>query len=523
VKRFNYKLWYLIGQLWLAVASCFGADNRSAAALSLAGYHEFEPAQNSQFVRWIYNPTGSTEDYHGYLVAINTAINHYEKSYTAPHVVAKDGTSLIPVDFTKLSDDPKEILRLLAVWDSLAAIDPHFHERLLVDGEWRIRPARYLEEVGLELEGIFPRLSNGRPKLTLPVAYGPWVLKMMLASIEGGQYLTFRGLTPGKTTLNDYLASRGAPLPKKGIEQLGLISHVTGKARAIRYYQGGDVRPTASRALVFITDDIFDENTDRRSNPFSSLLNVKPDGHEVFVVLPNGWIEFTLFNGNGVLVAEAPMGSPKFLVSDNRVPAPFSPRLHGAISCLRCHAPFDGYQPAQNEVADRIRSFGVLAESLSGDALQQFRELKQIGALYQAKQLDINSVLQDARDGFCRRVSEVTGLADAEAAKIGCGYVSDIYGDYDFKWVDAKIALERAGVTLPKEDPLGIKTMQALIPKDIPPGFYDIEALDTISHLATTSDVVEDKQLKKVPLKIHPRQWEKAVATIQLRILEVKQ
>lgn len=473
---------------------------------------------NRPFVRTIWN-TGGDEQYKALTIAINTALNHSARSYVPPEVVAKNGTRLLLLDFTKFSDDVKEINRLLEVWDRLSIQDPFFHELFIDGNRTRVRFAGYLAEVSGRFDVLF---GDPRPTLRMPVAYGPWALVKMLASVDGGQYLAFRGLTPGKTKLNDYLASRECPIPTKGVERIGLISRVTGKARGIAYYQGSSTRPTAGRSLVFITDDIFDENNDPNSDPFHALARIRPDGHEVFVVLPNGWIEFTLFNGDGVLVAEAPMGSPKFLVSDNRVPAPFSPRLHGAISCLRCHASDDGYKPAQNEVADRLRTFGILANSLSKSASGLFADLKKIGDLYQAKQFEIDAVLQDARDGFDRRVFEVTGINDPHAAKLGCDHVTTVYNGHEYEWVSAALALTRAGVELPQGDPDGTKLMARLA---LPPSpeLYPPEALDTMLHLATLSEVTTAGKVAKVPLKVHVRQWEGASNTINRRLQEIQE
>lgn len=515
---------FLAAAIGSLLGVCSSAQTpQSAAAFAGVAYDGIQPQANKHFIRWIWNESGTPEEYQAHLIAINTALNHSSVSFSAPMIVSEDKTiSLIPIDFTKLADDPKEVLRLLAVWDRLAIQDWCFHVHLKDVN--RIRPAEHLGEVGLDLEAMFP-LAHGKVQLTLPIAHGAWVHAKMLSNVDGGQYLAFRGLTPGKTTLESYLSSRGASFEtaKKlnAVERLGLISHVTGKPRGINYYQAQGVRPTAGRALVFITDDIFDENLNPNSNPFSSLVDSNPDGREVFVVLPNGWIEYTLFDGKGVLVSEAPMGSPKFLVSDNRVPQPFAPRLHGAISCIRCHGPNDGYQPAQNEVADRIRAFGFLPSELQAD--KRFEELKTVGFLYQAKQFEIDAVLQDARDGFDRRVFEVTGINDPHAAKIGCEHVTALYNGYEHVWVDAKMMLASVGIReLPKDDPHGVNTIRQLVPTGEALAFYPKESVDTLLHLATVSTVVVNNKQTEVPLKIGRRQAEQAHHTLMLQAQRVK-
>lgn len=505
-----YALVFAAG--FTAGAVGFGATPKAAASFAADAYDRVEV--NRPFVRWIWNESGTPDDYNALVIAINTALNTSETSYVPPRVDA-EGIQLLLVDFTKLgSGEPQEINRLLHEWDKLAIQDKHFHVHDRLHN--RIRPSVFLEDVGHRLETI---AQGGVNKLTLPLAYGPWIHAKMLASVDGGAYLNFRGLIPGKTTLAEYLESREARIPKKGVERLALISHVTGKARGITYYQGQGVRSTAGRALVFITDDIFDENANPNSDPFHALKSSNPDGHEVFVVLPSGWIEFTLWNGQGVLVSEAPMGSPKFLVSDHRVPEPFAPRLHGAVSCLRCHAANDGYQPAQNEVADRLRAFGVLAGSLKGHA---FTDLKKIGELYQAKQFEIDDVLHDARDGFSRRVFEVTGIQGPRPAKIGCDNVAALYSRYEYTWVDAKLALARAGVELAKDDPQGLKAMARLaLPEN--PELYPPEILDIMLHLATESTITENGKQSRVPLKVTVRQWESAADTINRRLQEIQE
>jgi len=472
---------------WLAHALLFAAPAIPAVAAHAAMQHP-----RTEFTRFLW--LRSPQDYAAVAMTINVAVNQSSVEY-APPVVANGMLAL--VDLAQLADDEKQLARVVATWDWLAFFDPYFHLRADIRDKAVVVPAPHL---GIAMPvGLVYRAD--------------WFVAKSLSSIDGGAYLTWRGLTPGKTTLEGYLTSRGASLENSkrlnAVERAGCMSQVTGKPRAIYTFYGQGVRPSTSIPLASVTDDPFDGRIPPDKDPFLSLLNSKPDGHEVFVTLPTGWLEYTLFDGNGKLVAEAPPN----LVSDHNVPQPFTRRLHGAISCIRCHGPNDGWQPFRNEVADTFRSHGRLLSDLSKGVNKQFQATRQIVSFYAADQSDIDGRIQDARDAWDKRVFAVTklGAKDASAA------TAAVYDGYEYTLIDASLACRELGFDVPAADTLGTNTFRKLIPPVEASG--SIPDHGHVSRLA--SDYLDLTTKQRKGLTITRRQWEEIYPFLQARAMPV--
>ncbi len=183
----------------------------------------------------------------------------------------------------------------------------------------------------------------------------------LTTNLNGGRYYDFRGLEEG-TDLEDYLRSRGASVEdsaRLAAQQRVLMgrSGVTDKPRVVVFVRSRGVRPDRGTGLVSLTYDVVDEHlVDPLFDPFRNLANVAFDGIELILELPNGLHEFTVFNGEGELVTYAPDN----LVADSTEPQPGTARLQPALSCIRCHGPADGWQPAANDYR-RLKKKGVVA------------------------------------------------------------------------------------------------------------------------------------------------------------------
>jgi hypothetical protein len=433
--------------------------------------------------RYLWCPNRSDEEIASAALALNMVCSQTPVDVYAQMLY---NGNLIAVDLGILAPEPEEFAKIVRVWASLSDNEPYFHVPQRVtksvsvkvpryqatDGKWyetknenkevaSYLPAPYLGTLGQEIELAMGNPSPSTQSFAPILRVDQWIRQVM-TTIDGGKYYEFRGLKVGETTLDEYLISRG--VNQKQIEKIGsderaaMMSHVTAKPRSVTIFQGQGTRPSVGAALVSITDDPFDGEDRAEFDPFRQLLDAKTNGHEVFVTMPSGWVEFTLWDGNKKLVAEAPPN----LVADHTIPEPFTRRLQPAISCVRCHAPKSLWQPFTNEVAvmlgDKLR---VLGDLKGGN--RQAQTLKRLAGLYSG---DLGSVIREAQTNASKRTFEVTKLEAAIAFKT----LSDVFGQYEYEDVDAKVACKELGINLQEDDALGVKTLQFAVPPRDPSG-----------------------------------------------------
>lgn len=275
----------------------------------------------------------------------------------------------------------------------------------------------------------------------------------------GGMYYEFVGIerNPNKGTAQQaFLDSLGAD--EKLVKQLRsdqraamFRSNVTGKPRRIDAFQGSGVRPGSGTGLITITHDLADNNVDPNTDPIRNLLNFEDDAREIIAEKPNGLHIFALFDGDGGLQDSA----PDDVVKDHTIPAPHTARLQPAISCIRCHGPNEGLQPFQNDVQVMLSGLLDVFDDLDSD--QAIPDtLDRLAGLYAG---DLTKPIERARDDYSSAVFKATnGLSVPDiSAKI-----SQIYGNYNFKLVDAQTACLELGYVVPEGD--AVKRLNEIIP-----------------------------------------------------------
>ena len=442
-------------------------------------------------------------------LAINLSISHAAFD-VQPVLIA--GGQLVAVDLRVCSFDEADYQRLLSLWASMSDREPYFHARVAAkrvkvkpykasDGktyDFKVLPvalpAPHLGEAGPQLETL---VGNPLPteQSFCPIVRADWFCKEVLTTADGGRYYDFRGLKIGMQ-LADYLETRGADRKQieaiNASERAAFISRVTGKPRVVSMLQGQGVRISTGAAIIAITDDPFDDNLDPTADPFRQLLDSKSNGHEVFATLPSGWLEFTLWDGDQKLVAEAPPN----LVADRTVPEPFTPRLQSAISCIRCHAEKDGWKSFTNEAAimlgDRITNFGDVRQAHDPNSV-----LARLAAKYSG---NLSEALNVARDNIDRRVFKVTRKSASEAfATLG-----NVVNRHEYEYVTAKIAAQEIGWIVPADDPLGVVTFRRVVPALQQDGLLPDDPNIGRLHI----DYLDIDTGERVGMKITRRQWE---------------
>ena len=299
--------------------------------------------------------------------------------------------------------------------------------------------------------------------------------KGVFKQVYGGLYYQLRGLKKAKDVLGKNTKATDLDLffenlfignIKAGLTQEKLFekarsdqrtvafrSDITGKPREITSFH--TPAQTVGGSWGAITGDTADGNIDFGDRAFSNLLNPRRDAREAIFPTATGMNIFAIFNGNGDLVEEVPASQDgQAIASDSTIPSPYTKRLQPAIGCIRCHGPFDGWQPLPADLlkltAGKLDIFGDLSlgrKAFSADAIDRLTALT-------ADDITIN--IQRARDDVARVTLKATGpwkesATQADIAKIAAQAIADAYHDYNYTLVDAKKALQELGVDVVPE------------------------------------------------------------------------
>lgn len=410
------------------------------------------------FIRYIWIPDGSTDSYAALTFVLNSVVS--QSSLEVAPEIAADG-ALIRLNFLNLVDDEKDAVKLLNLWDSLATVDPYFSFQ-----QTQVTKDKKTTTVAVSAPYLKTVFHPGF------IYRSDWLLSQITRTLDNGFYYKFIGIEANKTKLEDYLKVSGASfdeaLKQNAVESSAILtSRVTGKPRKIKYWYGQGVRPTTGRPLVLITEDIFDDNVNPNSNPFSSLLNNKPDGKELFKKRKNGYWEFSLWNANNVAVVEAPPN----LVRDNTVPTPWTNRLTPGKSCIICHSIENLIQTFHNDVFSILNGAGVILTDNSKLSKHtpaeeaDFKAKKQILSEFGAPEIDVSNLIKDERQSIDTRVFNATKLLkDRYDAKEAAKAFASIYNNYEYEYITPKSALQELGINIPKDDETGVKTFKAVLP-----------------------------------------------------------
>jgi len=367
--------------------------------------------------------------------AVNAAIS------TAGYIVPIERTAggrLVRLDFARLVPELKARERVLAVFDSLAALDPYYH----VPGVGAALLGPHLDQAAalklLEVTG-----SSGG------IYRADWFVVKALTTLDGGVYYALRGIarTPAggasaqvaffsQFGLDEQLAKRLDGDQRVAI----LLSGVTGKPRRVDRYQGLVGRHNTG--AVWITRDIRDDDLDVDQHPFYNLLAFDDAAREVIAEMPNGLHAFALFDDRGALVDSV----PDDVARDHRVPAPFSARLQPAIGCVRCHGPTGGLIDAPNDVKRLLAGRLNVIDDEGVKSLDRDQAVARLVGLYSG---DFRRRLDLGRADYAEAVARCTG--GLEVAELSAG-VALFYGREFYQLVTPRQAAAECGHLVAEDD-----------------------------------------------------------------------
>ena len=365
--------------------------------------------------------------------------------------------------------------------------------------EFRSSVNAFGTHVGLEQSTILLGLSKSSAVVT---RYDYFISKI-LTTLDGGLYYDLAGIErnpKGKSSQDALLESLGSSQSRvvllKSDQRAALFkSRVTGRPRRIDIFQGEGVAVSNGSGLITLTHDSKEGDIKAIQDPIRNLLEFEDAARELIAERSNGLHIFALFNSKGELQDSAPDN----VVKDHTIPAPHTARLQCAISCIRCHGPLEGYQPFDNEVQKMLSGLFDIYDDV-GSKANVPETLTRLAGLYSG---DLNKVLRRGRDDYSDAAIRAT-YGNYNVAQIS-EIISEIYENYNYREVDAFIALKDLGINVPQEEAVD----------------YFVEVVRPKQILAN-GVVPEDPIIAalKTGLRVNRFQWELVYADAAIRSLE---
>ncbi len=473
------------------------ADAVAYALADVAGV----PAGDQPFQRYVWIPDGNKEN----VAEVKYALNLVSRATVLINPKVVGGGRLVRVDLRTLAprSDGKtaDIDEIHQIWEKYA-FDPYFHiirstddalptnARVLksLDSDptgsrrfehdnttWYLSPSGksyklqddefvparlvFAKKQKIAVAGAHVGLDQhvmlqGLTQSSAPVVRADWWVIKTMTVLEDGLYYEWvgakRNAVPGKTDLRAFLDKFGAAdelvAGLRSDQRAAMFkSRVTGRPRRIDVWRSQGVRPDSGTGIVSLTYDTKEGDVAADTDPFRSLLELKAAAGELILEGPNGMHKFGLFS----LVDQSLQDSaPDNVVKDHGIPAPHTARLEPAISCIRCHAPFDGWQPFQNEVklllsggnAGGLNVFDDLSNKRSRQDI-----LDRLAGLYSG---DLSKTFRRGRDDYSDAVFQVTGgLSVPKAGAV----MASTFSRYRYTEVDAHTACLELGYDVPRD------------------------------------------------------------------------
>lgn len=395
----------------LAAAITFTATAADAVRAALADIQTViagDP-EAGPFIRYVWSQNPSPETHRAVVMALGTSVSH--ASYPIRPTVLHEG-ALYRLDLRILAPKADDLARLIPLWDRMARQDKHFY----FDSQQKVKVEPFKHTDGLiyqyQWQTVFSfgghvlptdiSILNTLASTSHPIVRSEQFCITTTSQLDGGLYYEFANIrkSPNKdeTDLEFFLSQFG--VDRKTIERLradrkvGIaVSGVIRRPRGVWIAQG-------PLGIVAVSEDISAANGDPKAHPLRTLLNPKVDAFEVIAIRANGFCAFALFNGKGELQDSVPDN----VTRDDKITLPGTARLQPAISCIRCHAPDEGFRVAQNDVAN-LRKFaaesGVRFDILGQNGkVNDIDELDRLAGLYRGD----FTLLERGRDDYSTAV-----------------------------------------------------------------------------------------------------------------------
>jgi len=418
-------------------------------------------AADRPFQRYIWLQHGTREEFGAVSYVLNTAVSHASVGMT-PRVVC--GGHAIRYDTRMWLPDAKSFANFIQLMENeYVDADPWFHADVVVAGELKkvkvpaythtdgkrytmkwVRQEVRARDFALHCRTDATLLLAVQTRSKTPIVHSVHFLSMAMRQLDGGLYYQLRQVERNPTSgtaKQAYLSRFGADEEKAFAANTQersavLRSKITGKPRWGSFFFGTQTRPSVGIPLVTITHDI--TNAQRREadkNALRNLLSRFDGAQEVIVVNERGFLEAALFNDAGALQDFV----PEDVGGDHTIPAPHTNQLEPIISCIRCHAPNEGFQPFPNIVQQMTKTLvqGKYRYNIFDDSDSELDPVETLDRLRSLWSGDLNNPLRQARDMHNRAVFMTT---KGQRSKDVMTAVATFYNQYNYELVTPQTA-----------------------------------------------------------------------------------
>lgn len=226
-------------------------------------------------------------------------------------------------------------------------------------------------------------------------------------------------------------------------------SGVTGQPRITSFFAYPGAPPWRSGGGI--TFDPKDADVDLGDRAHRNLLNPRFRGQEGIFPKANGMPVCIALNNDGALVDEVPFD----IAADRTIPAPNKPRLQAFDSCMRCHGPYDFWQPSPNSVKTATRGPGgidIFGDLSNGHYAFDPDTNARLAGLYAG---DLTEGLRRARDDFASAILRCVGVRpgagdQSDAGRWACRTTGDDIISWWYDPVTPRQALRELGLDVPE-------------------------------------------------------------------------
>lgn len=476
-------------------------------AVNIATLDAKQNPQLAQYFRYVWIPDGDLKRVKYLSYALNLALSR--SSVIVEPVTLANG-KLVRIDLRRFTPDKADRVDIILVWEKMLETEPYFHigiqfkeTKLKKSQEFKeetYTTKEWVQEQGYKVQRevtktrkvpvttsvpqdyiSFKRVSapyceppyaldghsvlEGLTLSQVPIVRYDWFLDKLLSTVDGGLYYDFAGViteSDGDTSAQVRTFARFG-IDEDAVQRLQsdqragvLTSKVTGKPRRIDVFRGLGGR--AGTGLVMVTHDVADADLTAEGDPFLNLLEFKDAGREIIFEKNNGLHVFVIADGEGNIVDEVPPN----IAADHTIPAPYTKRIQGAISCIRCHGidGSDGIKNFQNDVPILLKSKVDVFDDLSDPDTELFKKIERLAGLYEGdmKRGSMSKRITRGKDDYSDAIFLATGGMTSQEAALG---LADSFSGYYYTKITPDIALAELGFSVPEKT--SVETIQLLL------------------------------------------------------------
>jgi hypothetical protein len=409
------------------------------------------------------------------------------------------GGRLARLDLRKIAPQVADFKRVTETYEKMVD-EPHFHTRNVREIKVEVPPYkasdgkvynfRVVKQAGFGLHagpediGKLATLTQSQVPI---IRYDEFIFRT-LSTLNGGLYLEFADIPD---SLDGFLKQAGGSLEqvlkqRSDARTATPRSKVSGKPREGMFFYGTNVNPKKGIPLITLTFDNFDEDNDPERNVFQNLLNFKSRAIEAIVVKPNGMLKYGLFNAENKKLQKS---VPDNVAKDHEIPRVCgTARLEGAISCIRCHGPHDGFQPFPNVIQEMIAAGGEIFD----DESSEFSPEETLDILAGRYAGDMEEPLRLVRNAHAFTTFSLTGMDVATVS----AEIANVYEAYVYDTVTPHTACAELGYVLDDADS-AVSVLRQILPP-LPPNAFGKRTEDPLILVLKSGNGITRKDWNRI-------------------------